>query len=339
MDCLGVLVSAHRAVSAPSMAEFRRGLAGPLRLLLPSDVPAGELGELVLLDGMGQLHDEALDLGLEHLVPRAAWDEHWSWARVNAEQEERRVYGVLRRLPAKEYARVRGLLVRHASGELTQLRRVWDGMLGQLDLYQPISTWSWCQIRGHWFACPLCRWPMRVSHAGAVREVRCEAHARDGVIYTCNPDRMANRAPRLQPAGAAATPVRAVPATADHLALGRTTWRYVTLPGLLECELRDHARLLGARVTMWPHKDRYDLKITLGPRVWKVDAKAWASVTKLADALKDTDPAEPGLIIVIPDHQRNSRELLQKMIGQRGYRVLTASGLTAEVEEAKAGQR
>jgi hypothetical protein len=130
-----------------------------------------------------------------------------------------------------------------------------------------------------------------------------------------------------------------VPATADHLALGRTTWRYVTLPGLLEYELRDHARSLGARVTMWPHKDRYDLKITLGPRVWRVDAKAWASVTKLGDALKDTDPAEPGLIIVIPDHQRNSRELLQQMIGRRGYRVLTASGLTAEVDQAKAEQR
>lgn len=335
-DCLGVLASAHRMTAPPSMAEFRRGLAGPLRLLLPGDIPADEVGDLVLLDEAGQLHDEALDLGLEHLVPRAAWDEHWSWARVNAEQEERRVYEMLRRLPPKEYTRVRGRLVRHASGELTRLRRVWDGMLGQLDLYEPISTWQWCQVRGYWFACPLCRWPMRVSQSGAVREVRCEAHARDGVIYTCNPDRMTNRAPQLQPAGAAATAVRAKPATAEHLALTRTTWRYMTLPGLLECGLQDHARSLGARVSMWPHKDRYDLKITLGRRMWKVDAKAWASVTKLGDALKDIDPAEPGLIIVIPDHQRNSRELLQWMIGRRGYRVLTAAGLIAELADGKA---
>ena len=339
MDCLGVLTSTHRAAGAPSMAEFRRGLAGPLRLLLPGDIPANEAGDLVLLDEAGQLRDEALDLGREHLVPRAAWDEHWSWARVSAEQEERRVYEVLRRLPAKEYARVRGLLIRHASGELTRLRRVWDGMLSQLDLYEPISTWSWCQIRGYWFACPLCRWPMRVSGAGMVREVRCEAHARDGVIYTCTPDRVADRPPRLHPAGAAATPVRATPATAEHLALARTTWRYVTLPGLLECELRDQARSLGARVTMWPHKDRYDLKISLRGRVWKVDAKAWASVTKLGDALKDADPTEPGLIIVIPDHQKNGRELLQKMIGQRGYRVLTGSGLIAELTDGEAGRR
>jgi len=89
---------------------------------------------------------------------------------------------------------------------------------------------------------------------------------------------------------------------------------------------------------MWPHKDRYDLKITLNGRAWKVDAKAWASVTKLGDALKDTEPAEPGLIIVIPDHQRNSRELLQKMIQRQGYRVQTASGLMAELDEAKAGR-
>lgn len=322
------------------MAEFRQGLRGPLRLLLPRDIVADEVGDVVLLDEACQLRDEALDLGLEHLVPRAAWDEHWSWARISAEQEERRVYEVLRRLPEKEYARVRGLLVRHASGELTRLRRVWDGMLSQLDLYQPISAWSWCQVRGYWFACPLCRWPMRVGdRSGAVVEVRCEAHARDGVVYTCNQDRRADRPPRLQPAGAAATAVRATPATADHLALARSTWRYVTLPGLLEVDLREQARALGARVTMWPHKDRYDLKIVLDHRVWKVDAKAWASVTKLGDALKDTEPAEAGLVIVIPDYQRNSRELLQKMIAQCGYRVLTAAGLIAELTDGKAGHR
>lgn len=181
---------------------------------------------------------------------------------------------------------------------------------------------------------------MRVAgRAAAVVEVRCEAHARDGVIYTCNQGRRADRAPRLEPAGAAATVVRATPATAEHLALARSLWRYVTLPGLLEIALRDEARALGARVTMWPHKDRYDLKIALGHRVWKVDAKAWASVTKLGDALKDTEPAEPGLVIVIPDHQRNDRELLQKMIARGGYRVLTAAGLIAELADVEAGPR
>src|SRR5262249_53145949 len=132
MDCLGVLAAAHQAGCAPTMAQFRGGLSGPLRSLLPGDLQLGELGDLVLLDGSGQLADETLDLCVEHLVPRAALDEHWSWARVSAEQEERRTYEILRRLPAKDYSRVRELLVKHASGELTRLRRVWDGMLAQL---------------------------------------------------------------------------------------------------------------------------------------------------------------------------------------------------------------
>src|SRR5262249_22929584 len=161
------------------------------------------------------------------LVPRAALDEHWSWARVSAEQEERRTYEILRRLPAKDYSRVRELLVKHASGELTRLRRAWDGMLAQVGLYEPNSTWTWCQIRGHWFACRKCRWRMRVSQSGAVRDVRCEAHSRDGVAYTCSPERQPHRVPRLDPAGSAATAVKAIPATVDHLALSRTNWRYV----------------------------------------------------------------------------------------------------------------
>ncbi len=111
------------------------------------------------------------------------------------------------------------------------------------------------------------------------------------------------------------------------------------LPGLLECELRDYARSLKATVTMWPRKDRYDLKIRLHRRVWKLDAKAWVSAVKLGDALRETEPAEPGLIIVIPDHQHGSRELLQDMIGRQGYRVLTASGLKAELDKVNEARR
>jgi len=338
MDCLGALIAAHRMGRGPSMAQFRSGLGRPVRHLLPDDLPAGRIGDVVLLDSAGQLSDEARDLCVEHLVPSAAVDEHWSWARVSAEQEERRVYETLRRLREKDYTRARGLLVKVPAGELGSLRRRWDGLLGQLGLYEPISGWTWCQLRGYWFACPVCRWPMRVR-AGAVWDVRCEAHARDGVIYTCAVGEQAGRVPKLQPAGARAAAVRAMPATADHYAVSRTVWRYMTLPGLLECELRDYARSLKATVTMWPHKDRYDLRISLHRKVWKVDAKAWVSAVKLGDALRETEPAEPGLIIVIPEHQHGSRELLQHMIGRQGYRVLTASGLKAELDKADVARR
>src|SRR6266581_6283736 len=98
MDCLGVLIAAHRTGRGPSMAQFRSGLSRPVRHLLPDDLPAGRIGDVVLLDSAGQLSDEARDLCVEHLVPSAAVDEHWSWAQVSAEQEERRVYATLRRL-------------------------------------------------------------------------------------------------------------------------------------------------------------------------------------------------------------------------------------------------
>lgn len=336
MDCLGTLAAAHHPDRAPSMTQFRTGLHGQLGALLPDDLPTGALGVVELLDSDGQLADEARDLCVEYAMPNAALDGHWSWARVSAELEERRIYEKLRRLPEKEYTEARGLIVKYVSGELPVIRKAWDGRLTQFAFYEPISTWTGHQIRGHWFACPMCKWPMRVERRGDVFEVRCEAHSRDGVKYSCDLDDRPGRAPRLQPAGAVATTARAVPATADHLALSRIAWRYVALPGLLECELRDFAKSLKARVTMWPHKDRYDVKIVLKGQTWKVDAKAWADVQKLGEALQKeaenpSKPTEPGLIIVIPDHQAAGRDMLHHMVKGLGYRALTAQGLKNEL--------
>ncbi|WP_210750135.1 restriction endonuclease-related protein [Nocardia gamkensis] len=339
MSCLGVLASTYPVGQAPTMAQFRSGLSRPLRQLLPDGVDSIGVGDLVLLDGMGQFSDEARDLCVEHLVPSVALEEHWPWARVAMEQEERRIYEVLRRLPAKDYTRARELLVDEPSGDLRDLRRTWDAMWGRFEHYERIVEWAWCQIRGWWFACPTCRWPMRVVGAGAVVEVRCEAHARNGITYTCHTDGPTDRAPVLQPAGPHASEVKARPATPESRAVSRVIWRYVTLPGILECDLRDHARAAGAKVDMWPHKDRYDLRITLKRKVWRVDAKAWASPVALGEALRETEPAEPGLIIVIPDHQRSSRDLLAAMLRGTGYRVMTATDLKNDVDKSAGVQR
>ncbi len=337
MSCLGVLMATYSVGDAPSLAEFREGLRRPLRYLIPGDVDPAGLGDLVLLDAEGQFSDEARDLCTEHLVPSAALDEHWPWAKVRAEQEERRIYEQLRRLRAEDYTRARELLVDQPAGELRKLRRAWDAMWGRFDHYEPLADWAWCQARGWWFPCPDCRWPMRVTGTGAIVDVRCEAHAHDGISYTCKVDGAADRAPRLQPAGSRAVAVKGIPATRDHLAVSRTVWRYVTLPGVLERDLRDYAQAAGATVEMWPHKDRYDLKIILGQKVWRVDAKAWASPVALGEALRDGDPPALPLFIVIPDHQRPSRELLQHMVAEQGYTVLTAADLKAEIDKAKKG--
>lgn len=337
MTCLGVLTSTYPLGQAPTMGQFRRGLSRPLGQLLPRDLDLTGLEDLLLIDETGQFSDEARDLCLEHLVPSAAVDEHWPWARVATEQEERRVYEVLRRLPAADYTRARELLVDQPSGDLRTLRRTWDTLWARFDHYEPIVDWTWCQIRGWWFACPACRWPMRVVGTGTVVDVRCEAHARSGIAYTCDTDGPPDRTPILQPAGPRASAVTARPATKETYAVSRVIWRYVTLPGILECDLRDHARKAEADVEMWPHKDRYDLRITLNQSVWRVDAKAWASPVALGEALRDTEPAEPGLIIVIPDHQRPSRGLLTDMLRGSGYRVMTAHDLKQDIDKAAGG--
>lgn len=316
------------------MARFRAGLRGPLGNLLPRDVDTTGIAGLELLDKQGRFTDEAEDLCREFLMPSAALEEHWPWERVAAEQEERRVYEVLRRLPEAQYAHLRAQLVDRPVDDLRALRRIWDTLLPQF--YEPVAGWSWQQVRGWFFQCPDCGWPMRVLGSGPVVDVRCEAHARRGVAYTCRVDARTDGAPELRPVGERAVPVAAQPATRESMAVSRIVWRYVTLPGLLECRLRDHARRLGAEVTMWPHQDRYDLKIEFGAQVWRVDAKAWASPVALGEALRSARPAAPDLMIVVPDHQRSSLELLRHMIGGRGYRVETAKDLMAELTKIAA---
>ena len=332
MSCLGALTATFVVGEAPTMAQFRRGLQGRLGDLLPYEAQGDVLDDVVLLDSFGQLSDEARDLAAEHLVPSAAFEEHWPWPKVASEQEERRIFEVLRRFPQAEYTRARELLVEAPAGDLRKLRRAWDTLWTRIEPYEPIVPWRWCQLQGYWFPCPSCRWPMRVTVHDSVADIRCEAHAQAGVSYTCRVGGASRRAPTLNPAGHAAPPVRGVHATNECVAVSRTIWRYVTLPGLLECQLRDHARSKGAEVTMWPNKDQYDLRITLGGKTWKVDAKAWASPVALADALREKDCPVPGLIIVIPDHQRTSASLIAEAIRPAGYRLMVMADIMAQID-------
>ncbi|MEU3644704.1 hypothetical protein AB0E59_15095 [Lentzea sp. NPDC034063] len=332
MSCLGVLSAAHPIGEVPTMAGFREGLKGPLGDLLPGDLDVAGIAELRLLDQDGSFSDEAEDLCGEFLVPTAALEEHWPWQRVAAEQEERRLFEMLRRLPQGEYTRLREELVERPAGDLRTLRRTWDNLLSQF--YEPIARWPGRQVRGWFFPCPLCRWPMRVLGTEPVVTVRCEVHFRHGVSYTCRTHTRADEPPLLMPAGKSATSVAAQPATSESFAVSRVAWRYMTLPGLLECELRDYARGLQAGVVMWPDRDLYDLAITLGENVWLVDVKTWASPRALGEALRAHPPAVPKLVIVIPDHQRKDLHLLRQLVDGRGYRVVTAHQLKKELADA-----
>ncbi|WP_245812020.1 hypothetical protein [Actinophytocola xinjiangensis] len=332
MSCLGVLAATHVVGEAPSMARFRAGLREPLRNLLPEDVHTTGLADLVLLDAEGHLTDEAEDLCREFRIPSAALDEHWPWDRVTVEQKERQVHELLRRLPAAEYTRLRAYLIEWPVGDLRTLRRDWATMLPQF--YEPVIDWPGRQVNGFFFACPECGWPMRALDTGRLTEIRCEAHSRHGVTYSCVTDSRGDTPPHLHRVGRKAKAVEGRPATKEALAVSRVVWRYVTLPGLMEIELRDHAVKLGADVEMWPHQDRYDLRIALNGQVWRLDAKAWASPMALGEALSGTTPAAPRLIVVVPDHQRSSLTLLRTMLKDSGYQVDTIRGVKKQLNVA-----
>ena len=98
MDCLGVLATASPDGLVPTLGQFRSGLSGPVRDLLPAGSGVGVVGDTVLLEPSGDLAPEVEDILQEHFVECTALDQHWSHRRVRAEQEEKRLYQDLRAL-------------------------------------------------------------------------------------------------------------------------------------------------------------------------------------------------------------------------------------------------
>ena len=57
--------------------------------------------------------------------------------------------------------------------------------------------------------------------------------------------------------------------------------RYGTIPGIWELELRDKLVELGAKVTLYPQIDRYDLLVEFpNSQKWAIDVKDWSYVSK-----------------------------------------------------------
>ncbi|MFJ9752619.1 restriction endonuclease-related protein [Streptomyces chartreusis] len=342
IDCLGVIRSVHDAgsASAISMGVLRRALREGLAPLLPM-IDGGisdHLGSAALLDGRGLLCDAVEDLGREHLVEQRALMAHWPWERLRAEEEEQRLYSEIKRLPLAEYARVRTLLATMPAAPQEELWETWGGLWGRFGFYEPVASWPWCSVSGWCFLCPECTWPMRAQPLGdGVVCVTCDAHVTEGARYTCRP-RPSSSAPELE-GGKRSREAIAFPAAADYLAVRRTVWRYFTLPAQMEraivSNLPDAA---GLDVTKYPDHDRYDLHITarfpLASRQWRVDAKAWRSLSALGRSLRDrprlsgTDP----LIIVVPHRQKAEMPVLQGLLGGRpDLQVMTDRQLTGDI--------
>lgn len=341
MDCLGILRSAHPASTAAAldMAALRRSLREGLGPLLPAEEAGNHhLVDKVLLDENGLLCEAVEDLGREHLVPSRALDEYWPWARIRAEQEERELFAELRRLSQADYVRARLLLATLPAGEQGELWKAWDDLWGRFGLFEPVSSWPWCNVAGWFFLCPRCKWPMRAQRAvEGVVSVRCDAHGDEGVHYTCRPGR-GEEMPQLEGAGWAAGEARGFPIGGDFLAVSRPVWRYIVLPGQMETALRDAVAGPGVDVAMYPEYDAYDLKILAGPpcvaREWRVDAKAWSSPDALADALTKSRrwPEGVQLTIVVPHRQWSELPAMWgRLSGRPDLRVVTDKELVGEI--------
>jgi hypothetical protein len=339
MDCLGVLAAVSPPGHMITLGQLRAGLSGPLRDLLPPGIDAGATGDIVLLEPWGSLSAEADDVAGEHFIESTALEQHWTHQRVRAEQEEQRLYQELRALGNEGYSRARGLLTDHASGHVQVLRNQWDTLWPRFGSYEPVVNWPWAQLGGWWFACPLCKWPMKVAREGTITTVQCAAHAPRGIRYSARVGGQDAGPPKLQAAGHGAPDVSGLPATSAYMAVSRPVWRFVTLPGVLECELRDHATGLGAEVNMWPDLDSYDVHIQAPARQWRIDAKAWASPAGLLDALRERPPRERPLHIVLPDHQRPACQALNEALRPHGFKVCTAAQVKSEVSKAMRGNR
>ncbi|AJC62088.1 hypothetical protein [Streptomyces sp. 769] len=343
IDCLGVLRSAHNAGAAAAldMGVLRRGLRQGLAPLLPASSEGDDpLGEVRLLNQDGLLCDAVEDLGREHLVPQQALMEYWPWARLRAEQEEQQLYAEIRRLPLDDYAKVRELLASDPVAEQGELWEKWGDLWGRFGFFEPVSSWPWCNAGGWCFPCPTCAWPMRAQSAGdGVFAVSCDAHLLEGAQHTYRPVR-ASGPPVLEGGGChSAEQVEGFPAAGDFLAVSRTVWRYLTLPGRMEFAIRDALTgIAGLDVFMYPDGDRYDLRITaafpLVAKEWRVDAKAWRSFAALADALLER-PVLGGavpLTIVVPHRQRSDLPMLRaRLAGRPDFEVMTDKELIAEV--------
>lgn len=354
MECHGRYVRSFGVLKrAPSYEVFARRLRGSrVADLLPERPQGSVLGELWLLDDDGMPSSALYRLAVEasehgHQAPGIGADiRHLhsllravgmlpvgtGLSRISGETVQHAVFRALRSAGFEAYARGREAMVR--TPVLTRRVLSRNTALVELGAYTGISPTR--QFGGLWAACPMCRWTMRASYRpnGAV-DVECEdeRHSLLGARYRAEPTAVEGW--RLAPCGELRTVPELLPVE-GYVALPYALWLWVTLPGLLEVELRDRLVGLGAEVRLWPFGDAYDLHVARPgrSRAWRVDVKTWSDPYGLAQKLRE-DPEAPGeLCFVVPEHLRGYLPLLRRVVQDSGARVLTDADLVAEVKRA-----
>ncbi|MFC1428595.1 hypothetical protein ACEZCY_36075 [Streptacidiphilus sp. N1-12] len=353
MECHGRYVQSFGVLDpAPAFTVFLQRLrGGRVADLLPRRPRQSVLGELRLLgaDGtpssaLNRMAVEAAEHG--HQAPGIGADirhlysllravgmlpEGAGLSRISGETVQHAVFRALRAAGFEAYTQGRETMVRTPVLKRRELSR--NAALTELGAYVGISPTR--QFSGMWAACPMCEWTMRATYRtdGSV-DLECEdeRHSLLGARYRAEP--IANGW-HLVPRGELRTVPELVPVE-GRVALPYALWLWVTMPGLLEIELRDRLVALGAQVRLWPFGDAYDLHITTAgsSERWCVDVKTWADPYGLAQALREA-PEGPGqLCFVVPEHLRGYLPVLRRGVLGTDARVLTDTDLVAEVRRA-----
>jgi hypothetical protein len=307
-------------------------LRRPLRGLFVDLAEDDPIGQIVFIAANGLVVPEVYELGAEYMQGLfevgGEKDSEWlpPFARQVAEQVEREVYGAMGAGTAEQYTATRRFLIEHPAGdERALLRRLEQMGALRAAKFGPIPAErvfgnSW------WWACPVCRWPMRVQG----RDVWCDIRTHDARY------RVAGEGTGSHPAlvGAGSNPRRKPPSaqTRDGArCVAEPVWRFIVVPGVAELGLeRRLRRLEGIDVAMWPDYDRCDLEVrSVFGSLWEVDVKdhvRYQSILRRQLAVP---------YLVVPDHRRNQVVPLREALPDR--HVSTARVFLALVRRHVAG--
>lgn len=365
---LQTLMDAHArvlAVRGPgsplTFSDFRDLLTQDLSLLLPSHIAAEELQGVCLITEDGQFDDDLYDLQQEQMLVLRALAKTVRGGRtptgeaLAAEMDQERAYTALKkRGEQKVYVQGRQALVDVPAGPDGELRKL-RMPSSVMDFYQPIPHAA--LFDRWWFACPVCRWPMKITiqrgRGTKTGSARCfhRPHARMGASYIFKiPD--GGRPPSLMPAASA--PPRPSGATAvlfadvagrvpeprpaeGHKALTRGVWRWTTIPGLVEVGLFRALADRGLKPELWPDLDAYDLHVEVAGTSFRIDVKDYSNPLLLGKKIQaDEGDAGGAEWLVVPDFRPSSVPVLTTVCAEFGLRVATA-GAMGEMICEKAG--
>jgi REase associating with pPIWI_RE len=353
MECHGTMLAARGPLSPLPFGEFRRALRGDLAALLPKGISAVDLNGVLVVDQDGQVTEDAFDLDLEQQMllhtlrklDRTAGSV--SDRDLQSEIDQETAFTLLHKQGDQAvYEAGRKDLIRRPAGPVDDLSELRLPPL-VADFYRDISYDS--KYHGWWFACPVCRWPMRIvvrREAGrSVGGARCwhAPHADMGASYLFRLPADAS-APELLPEPSPPRPggreavlypdIGEVPQaqlTEGHKALTRGIWRYTTVPGLPELALYDQLTKRGLKVSLWPGLDAYDLLVEAGPKrgrkvPFRVDVKDYTSAVTLASLVHAQEGDRGGAEwLVVPDYRAGQVPLLSGVCAKYDMQVAAAS--------------